>query len=289
MDWIICIPSHMRSQSIKTNTLKTLDDCNIPHERIKVFVAKDEVPKYRASLPSDIEVIESLIGCIENRAKIREYYPEGKHILYMDDDIKGIFSVCDMTDEHSTCHIFKKENLGKSFYKKQIPIPDLTKFITQGFEITIKENAHLWGIYPIGNGFFASHKYVTDLRYICGGFYGEINVKEFALRGDQYSEDFERTCEWFKRDGKIIRFESVLLKTGYYKGEGDSGSSGGLVATRNKDNTRLAQEKLQAMYPEYLQIVPPSKRNIYYTLKCKRVLRGRIRMTKTPSATSLVD
>jgi hypothetical protein len=278
----------MRSQSIKANTLKTLDDCNIPHECIKVFVSNDQIPKYRASLPSSIEVIEGALGCIENRAKIREYYPEGKYILYMDDDIKGIFSVCDMTDEHSTCHIFKKENLGKSFYKKQIPIPDLTKFITKSFEITEAEGAHLWGIYPISNGFFASHRYVNILSYICGGLYGEINVKDFTLRGDQYSEDFERSCEWFKRDGKIIRFESVLLKTGYYKGDGDDGTSGGLVATRTVELSRLAQEKLQGMYPEYLEVVPPSKGNKYYTLKVKRVLRGGKKMGRTPSATSLV-
>lgn len=269
-DWVIAIPSYHRSQSIKENTLRVLDECQIPHSCIKVFVSKEEVPVYRASLPEDIEVIESVVGCIENRAKVRQHYPEGQKIVYIDDDIKGIYSICDFTDTHSTCHIFNKKNLGQTYYKKQIPIPNLHKFLTDAFAVIEKEGAHFGGIYPIGNGFFCNHRYTTDLRYICGGLYLEINVKDFALQGDQYSEDFERTCQWFKRDGKVIRFESVILKTGYYKGKGDGGKPGGLVETRTVELSKQAQEKLAAIYPEYLTVIPPTSKNQFWNLKCKK-------------------
>ena len=261
LDFVIAIPSYHRSESIKDYTLKTLDRHEIPHNLIKVFVSKEEVQTYRKSLPEDIEVIESVVGCIENRAKIRDYYPKGKDIVYMDDDIKGIDSVCDMTEEHSTCHIFKRENHQKDFYKKDIPIPNLMKFLRDAFVIMRKEGAYLAGVYPISNGFMASHKYTVGLKYICGAFYMEINRKDFALRAEQFSEDFERTCAFYKRDGKVIRFDYCMVDTGFYKGKG------GLVETRTVELTKLAQEKLQQMYPEFLKIVPPTKSNKYWNLK----------------------
>lgn len=266
-DFVICIPSYHRSQSIKQNTLKTLDDCGIPHNLIKVFVSREEIPTYRESLPADIEIIEGALGCIENRAKIREHYPEGQNIVYMDDDIKGIYSVCDMTDEHATCYKYSKANLKTESYIKQIPIPNLKKFFLDAFQIMKKEGAHLAGIYPVANGFFCSHKYTTDLRYFCGFFYLEINVKDFALEGDQYSEDFERSCVAYKRDGKVIRFEYVCAKTDFYKGSGDNGTPGGLVESRTVELSRQAVVKLQRMYPSMLRIVEPTKNNRFWNLK----------------------
>ena len=263
MSWIIAIPSYHRSESIKTNTLAVLESYNIPHDRIKIFVSKPEIETYRASIPH-IEIVPSVIGCIANRDFIRHYFPEGQRIIYMDDDIFDISSVCDFTDSHETCHIYKKENLGQTFYKKQMRLPSLTKFIESTFEIMDKENANLAGIYPIKNGFFASHRYTKDLRYVCGGLYLERNIHNIKLQGHEYSEDFERSCLFYKRDGKIIRVESVMLHTPYYKGEG------GLVESRTIEKSKLAQEYLQNLYPEYLTVVPPTKNNKYWNLKIKR-------------------
>jgi len=263
-DWVIAIPSYHRSDSIKENTLKALDECNIPHNLIKVFVSKEEVPVYRASLPEDIEVIESVLGCIQNRAYIRDYYPEGQHIVFMDDDIKTIYSICDVTDDHATCHIFDKKNIGNSYYKKQMLIPNLHKFLTNAFVIMHKEGAHLGGFYPVCNGFFANHRYTTDLKYICGGFYLLRNVKDFQHQGDQYAEDWEASCAFYKRDGKVVRFDSVFVKTPYYKGVG------GLVETRTVELSRIAQEKVAALYPDYVTVVPPTKNNKFWNLKIKK-------------------
>lgn len=260
-DFVICIPSYHRSKSINQNTLKTLDDCGIPHSLIKVFVSREEIATYRQAIPATIEIIEGALGCIENRAKIREHFSEGHHIVYMDDDVKGIYSVCDLTEEHTECSRYSKANLKADSYIKHIPIPNLKKFFGKAFQIMKKEGAHLAGIYPVGNGFFCSHKYTTDLRYISGYFFMEINVKDFALRGDQFPEDYERTCAFYQRDGKVIRFEYVCAKTDYYKGEG------GLVETRTVENQRIGVDKIVRMYPEYVRAVPPTKNNKFWNLK----------------------
>ena len=266
MNWIIAIPSHGRSKSINANTLKVLHDYDVPTNRIKVFVAPDEVEAYRSTILSQIEIVPSIIGCIENRAYIRQYFPEGQHIVYIDDDIKGIFSVCDQSDNHATCETMKAKNNKSPDYVKQIRLPDLCKFLTNAFNVLVLEGASFGGIYPIANGFFASHQYRTDLRYVCGGMYFEINHQDIVLQGLQYAEDFERTGLFYKRDGKLIRFEWCMLKTPYYKGDGDSGA-GGLVESRTIELTRLAQLKVIEMYPGYFSLVEPTKNNKFYTLK----------------------
>ena len=282
MDWTICIPSYHRSESIKKNTLAVLESYKIPHDRIKIFVSEPEVEQYKSSLP-EYEIVASVVGCIANRDFIRHYWPEGKRIVYMDDDIFDISSVCDFSDDHTLCKVFKKENLGKDYYQKQMRLPDLSKFLDHAFSVMDKEDANLGGIYPIKNGFFASHKYTRDLRYVCGGMYLERNIHDIKLQGMEYSEDFERSCLFFKRDGKIIRFESVMLHTPYYKGEG------GLVETRTIEKSKQAQELLATLYPTYLEVIPPTKNNKYWNLKVKRVMRGGRKLGRTPSATSLVE
>lgn len=260
----IAIPSHHRSSTIGTHTLRMLDAHSIPHSVIKIFVAPEEVAVYRSIIPEDIEIIEGRLGCIENRAAIRDHFPTDQNIVYMDDDLKALYSVCDLTPDHATCQCYNKKNVGTPTYKKQIPLPDLGQFLTEAFQTMRKEGAHLGGIYPICNGYFATHRYTTTLNYICGFMYLEINQKDIQLRGDQYAEDFERSCAFFARDGKIVRFEYVMAKSNFYTGEG------GLVESRTVERTRIAQEKLAAMYPDYLTVKPPTKGNKYWNLKIKK-------------------
>lgn len=269
MSYTIAIPSYNRSQSIKTRTLAMLDSYNTPHCLIKVFVQPSEVAKYRASLPEDIEVIEGAAGCIENRAAIRAYFPEGWNICYMDDDLQSLWSICDQTQEHITCYQQDKKNLNEEYYKKQIRLHSLHKFLVDAFKRMEVEGAHLGGIYPICNGYFARHRVSIGLNYICGYFYLERNVKDVVLQGHQYSEDFERSCIFYKRDGTVCRFEWVFAKSGFYKGEGDNGP-GGLVESRTVERTKAAQETLAALYPEYVKVAPPTKNNRFWNLKIKK-------------------
>ena len=294
----IAIPSHHRSSTIGTHTLRMLDAHSIPHPVIKIFVAPEEVAVYRSIIPEDIEIIEGRLGCIETRAAIRDHFPTDQNIVYMDDDLKALYSVCDLTPDHATCQCYNKKNVGTPTYKKQIPLPDLSQFLTEAFQTMRKEGAHLGGIYPICNGYFATHRYTTTLNYICGFMYLEINQKDIQLRGDQYAEDFERSCAFFARDGKIVRFEYVMAKSNFCSGvAGRVGRLGRLSvetrgcavhiavaaaagasrrilrqrqASRTVERTRIAQEKLAAMYPDYLVVKPPTKGNKYWNLKIKK-------------------
>jgi hypothetical protein len=264
--WIIAIPSHGRSKSINANTLKALQDYNVPTDRIKVFVAPEEVEVYRSTIPSQIEIVQSVIGCIENRAFIRQYFPEGQHIAYMDDDLKGFNSVCDQTDNHATCAKMDKSNQKSPDYIRGMRLPDLCKFLTQVFVALTAEGAYLGGVYPINNPYFASHRVTTDLRYICGYCYFEINRHDFKLDYFQHAEDMERVIKCFIRDGKVLRFNDVMVKSGFYRGDGDDGGFGGLAESRTIEKTRIAMEKLAEVYPTYCKVKPPTKGNKFWNL-----------------------
>ena len=266
MDWIIAIPSHGRSKSIRQNTLRVLNENQVPSNLIKVFVAPEEVATYRECVPGQIEVIPSALGCIENRAFIQAYYPEGQHIVYLDDDLQGIYSVCDQTENHVSCPMMNKSAFGQEGYKKQMALPDLCRFLSGAFTTLQKESCHFGGVYPIANGYFATHKVTTDLRYICGNCYFVINQHDFQLDYYPHAEDMERTIKYFIRDGKVICFNYVMVKSGYYKGSGDDGGFGGLAESRTVEKTRIAMEKLQEVYPGYCKVKPPTKGNRYWNL-----------------------
>ena len=52
MDYKIVIPSHKRSNVIKSKTLAFLEKHNISKEKIYIFVAEDEIDTYKKNLPS---------------------------------------------------------------------------------------------------------------------------------------------------------------------------------------------------------------------------------------------
>lgn len=266
MSWRIVIPSYHRQDTIGKNTLRVLKEHGIPDDRITVYVAPDEIDAYKGAI-GGVSLKESVKGCIQNRQFIRDSFPSGTHLIFIDDDIQRIATICDLSDDHKTCNRMSHTNNKSPDYIKQIPVSDLTKFFNQAFDTMIEEGANLGGIYPCNNGFFARHRYTTDLRYICGGFFFEINQPDRKLSGLEYAEDFERTLQFFVADGKVVRFEYLFVKTPYYTG------TGGLVETRTIENSKQAQERVAQLYPGLCSVVAPTKNNQFWNLKLHRNTR----------------
>ena len=85
MDYIICIPSYDRSETLKTKTLNMLNDNNISIDKIKVYVVEEEYEKYKTLLP-DYDIVKGVKGLVNQRRKIIEDN-KGKNIVMIDDDI----------------------------------------------------------------------------------------------------------------------------------------------------------------------------------------------------------
>ena len=223
-DYIIAIPSYMRSDIIKTHTLAVLNRHNIKPEYITIFVANQaEHDIYTKAVPKLLynNIIVGVLGLKNQRNFISEYYPEGKYVVEMDDDIKNIMQLVVKKDTGKMAMSAKK-------VKKTVkPISDLDAFIRRAFEMCIESNIFLWGVYPLVNPHFMTYKITTDLRFIVGPMWGMINRHrtDLKLTVDE-KENSERTLQFWVADGAVLRFNNVGIETKYYKNQGGMQSEG---------------------------------------------------------------
>jgi len=223
MDYVIAIPSYHRSEICRDKTLAMLSKHHIPKDKIYVYIVKEDEEAYKTC---DVKKIIGKKGLVQQRQFIIEYFPEGKPIVFLDDDIEKI----DVDDFKTLDH-----------------------FIKEAFRITKEENAYIWGVYPVFNPFFRKNKprVTTCLNYIVGAFYGIINrrnpkLKLSLTKENGQKEDVERSLLYFKQDGVVVRFNKVGFVTKYY------GKQGGLGTFEERlEPMKKASYLLKQKYPEY--------------------------------------
>jgi len=219
--YIVAIPSFKRSDIIQTHTLAVLNKHNINPSHITIFVAnQEENDIYKKSIPQNLynNIVIGVEGLKNQRNFISEYYPEGSHIVEMDDDIKKIMQL-----------VVKKQTSTKSMKtaKTVKPVEDLDAFIRRAFEMCVESNIFLWGVYPLINPYFMTYKITKDLRFIVGPMWGMINRhrQDLKLTVDE-KENSERTLQFWVADGAVLRFNNVGIETKYYKNQGGMQAEG---------------------------------------------------------------
>jgi hypothetical protein len=234
-DYIIAIPSYKRAETLRDKTLKTLETYKINPKKIDIFVAnKEEEAIYKSTLLkgtyNKISVGVPKLG--PQRNFMSDYYPVGKPIVHMDDDITAFLQY----DTKSK--------------RNEKPLDSLESVIQRGFSECKTHGLRLWGIYPTPNGYFMDDKVDTDLRYIIGCFYGMINPGtkgskgiQLELEGDK--EDYERSIRFYIADGGVIRMRFVAPKTAYYT------EKGGLQEFRTKKTILDGAQWIVKHFPEY--------------------------------------
>lgn len=251
--WEIAILSHKRPTTLASKTLATLLRHNIPIEKISVFVAPCQVDDYKRACPS-VKIIQTAAGKCKNRTAALAYYPDGQKIIFMDDDIDEFYSIC-AQDGCRTCWKFGKEARGSSDYRKQMTCANLSAFFHDAFSVAEKEGVEFWGVYPVDNGFFASHSITTCLSHCIGRCYGQVNTEAGrALNAaivDDIHDDYQTSLRYFLKDGKCLRFNYVFTKSPVVRG------SGGIVDTRTTANTEEVSKRLAAAWPEHITLVEP--------------------------------
>jgi hypothetical protein len=240
-DWVVVIPSYNRVDTLKEKTLKVLQDHKIPASKIYVFVANEEQKKlYEEGLEKGSvgHIVVGVKGLAEVRNFIFDYFPKGKKLVEMDDDIRGFFEFDEKAHRHEK------------------PLVSLEKVIERGFEECQKTGASLWGVYPIPNGFFMKPTVSTDLKFIIGSFWGCINPgkdKALKLAFGGEKEDYQRTIQFWERDGVVVRLNFVAPKTAYYKEPGGM-QEGDRVAKQNKAVAAMIKK-----WPQYIKLNPRRK------------------------------
>ena len=237
-DWVVAIPSYKRAEILRDKTLAVFKKYGIESSRIYIFVADaDEAATYKATLnPKDYnKIVVAEKGLHNARNIINGYFPVGKKIVEADDDIRGFIEFDASTKRHER------------------PVVSLKRIIDRGFAEAAKAGARLWGVYPSANGFFMKDTVTTNLKHIVGSFWGQINPGKKVVIHLQSKEDYERTLQFWKMDGVVVRLNFVSPQTAYYK------TPGGLQLTRTKEKIEAEVKFLQEHYPEFIKINPHRK------------------------------
>ncbi len=230
MDYQIAIPSHKRSQTINQRTLRYLADAGIERDRVRVFVAPEQLETYLADTDKGLyaEIIPSALGIRENHNFITSYYPDGQLLVRADDDLK---------------HLATKVN-----HKQLEPIMNLDEWIQAAFLQALDLGATIWGIYPISNPFFMKQKLRTELSFLIGQFFGSVNRHSEVLQAE-IKEDYERAILRYITDGAILRMDFMCAVAG-----GVGKNAGGLQTMDRKAMNQRGTDYLLATYPQYVKL-----------------------------------
>lgn len=224
----IVIPSYKREKTIIKKTLNTLHRHNINPKLIYIFVAnKDEYNKYKKIIPTNLyyKIIIGKEGLAQQRNFIINYFQEGERILNIDDDIDEIYQLQG---------------------KKLIPCTNLHQLIKLGFKLCKKYKTKLLGIYPVQNSFFMDNSLHVGLYYIVGCLFWNINTHDKSLKIKfSEKEDFYRSIIYYKKFGKLLRFDNITIKTNYYT------EKGGMQENRTEKRVTKYADYLVKKYPQY--------------------------------------
>jgi len=238
--YIIVIPSYNRPELIQQKTLSLLKKHSIKSSHIVIFVAnREQYDLYKSKIPKTLyhKLVIGVKGLKNQRNYISNYYPEGTHIVQMDDDLEKIVQLNVENNKNS------KNNKN---YKKTIePISNLDTFIKKAFLLCQTNTIFLWGVYPLANSHFMTNTITTDLRFIVGPMWGMINRHhpDLELTIDE-KENTERTLQYWSMDGKVLRFNNIGIETKYYKNKGGMQNEG-------KNRKEEALKSVQYLHNKY--------------------------------------
>ena len=248
-DYVVAIPSYKRNETLKKKTMKVLGEYKINPKKIYIFVADNNQKKiYEETLEpkSYNKVVVGKPGIQHIRNFMPKYFPKGKQIVYMDDDISKI-SICNNNNISSDGTYDKKNN-------KLERLSNLDGFIKNSFKYGEKQKMDNWGVYPTDNPYFMkptlkNNKHVSkDLKFLIGFLTGVINNRKAEIRSIGDKEDYERTIKYYLKDNGVLRYNNISCNTNCYK------EPGGIQATRKKEDSRRNANYLMKTYPDFVKI-----------------------------------
>jgi hypothetical protein len=235
------IPTYDRYNRFET--LYFLKNNNISLEDIFIFVAdENEKMKYINSFGNDYNFIVGVLGLVNQRNFIINYFDEGEILVCIDDDIEDLI------------------------HKDNKPFID---WIDECIEYLRNSSCGLLSINPSVNPFFFEQRKNGDAfkegNYSAiGAFHILKNDKELLLSIDDM-EDWERSLLYFKKYGSNIRYNDILIKTKYFH------KKGGLSSFRNKYTYLNNINKLIYNFSEYVSFtyksLPLDKHMMFPNLK----------------------
>ena len=224
MNYKIAIASHQRIDMIRKKTLFYLNKNKINPSSVYIFVSPESYESYKDEF-LDYNIVLSKNNILDTRNHIIEYFDEGQPIVEMDDDVENI---------QTTKKGVENERIG-----------DLDLFIKNSFVKLGKQG--LWGVNSNVNNFFATGQDKFGLYSIINSFLGYYNDKNIILAVPE-KEDFDRVCQFYKKNLPILKRCGYGINTRYWKNQG------GIQARYNFDQRIIVQKEsadmLMEKYPD---------------------------------------
>ena len=110
---------------------------------------------------------------------------------------------------------------------KLVKISNVDQFFKTAYSDIVKKDLYIWGIYPVRNPFFMKPKVTTDFKE---------------------KEDYEQSILYFLKDGGVLRYNNITIKTKFH-GEGGLGKVEGRF-----ENNKKAAEYLNKKYPDLVSV-----------------------------------
>lgn len=234
----VCVPSYKRPHILKQKTMKLLERLQNNLSEVDVIVETDEMAEeYRKHIGDEVNIIVSNTdGIKEKRNFVRDYYQNKTDVDYLiclDDDIDELLD-----------------------YDKPITREAFIDMVEKGFTMCEEKGFKLWGVSAFNNSYYLERNISTNLRYICGAFWGLIIDRDLPVLQTQFNhyEDFCFTCQHYLRDKGVLRFNWIALKTKYFNPDGGISDWYG-----GNENRRVAQKNdakvFTELYPKMARVI----------------------------------
>jgi hypothetical protein len=219
MDYVIAIPSYDRYLGIQHKTLKLLQRHNIDFSKVFIFVSPQCYEQYK-DLPGILVKSKNTITSTRNH--IIEFFPDGKKIVEMDDDIQDIIEM----------------ESGES-------VQNLIQICNESFQIL--KTSGIWGVNSTDNKFFANMVDKFGVASIVNSFMGYINDKRIKLTVPE-KEDFQRVAIASMLHIPILKRGMYGIRTKYWTNKGGIQSHYGF--TKRKEVQKKSAAILLLKYPQ---------------------------------------
>lgn len=239
----IAIPSYKRPDGLKNKTIRTLLNEGYTAADIDIFVSnEEELSEYSKVLPGYNFIVSNTMGLCNKRNFITSYYPEGQHIVSMDDDITKMVY-------HSKCKYRTLKELVDAIFKQM----HTHKTILGGF-------------FPAADPRCMRNEWERGLCFISGMIYCYIIDKEMIA--SSVADDFERTIDVYKKYKCVVRSGLCAPMTKYWVNKGGMSSAEKDRATAD----HAAKRYLSETYPEYVKLIQKKDRyDLRFNLKLKTI------------------
>lgn len=238
----IAIPSYKRPDGLKNKTIRTLLREGYTPDDIDIFVSnEEEKTMYSKVLPGYNLIVSNTMGLHNKKNFITAYYPEGQHILSMDDDIT------------------------KMVYADISKYKTLKEVVPAIFRQMHNHNTILGGFFPAGDPRCMRNEWERGLCFILGAMYCYINDKSIIIQQSS-AEDAERTIKVYEKYKCVVRNGLYAPVTRYWE------NKGGITASEEDRHSAdyIAKKYFADTYPEYVKLVQKKDRyDLKYNIKLK--------------------